>query len=177
VANTLSLGMAIDHAGTNRNTVTQWRHTIPAFNEALEQAMRDRAVVNQERIQALVWDAIAVLRDILEDKKASPSVRLRTAQTVFKIAAAGTKLEPAETPEPLAQPEGLTEDEAVTEAEAPAAQPESAPKTEIMHNRAQMPIRLAAEPGRNSLCPCGSGLKFKRCCANHLPPKSLPTAA
>ena len=79
-----------------------------------------------------------------------------------------TKLEPAETPEPSAQPEAVTE--------APA-QPESAPKTEIMHNHAQMPIRLAAEPGRNSLCPCGSGLKFKRCCANHVQPQAVPTAA
>ncbi len=45
--------------------------------------MRDRAIVNQERIQALVLDAITVLREVLQDKRASPSVRLRAAQTVF----------------------------------------------------------------------------------------------
>ncbi len=27
----------------------------------------------------------------------------------------------------------------------------------------QQPIRNAARPTRNSLCPCGSGKKFKRC--------------
>jgi uncharacterized protein YecA (UPF0149 family) len=153
VANTFSLGEAIDQAGTNRNIVTEWRHTIPAFNEALEKAMRDRAVVNQERIQALVWDAITVMREVLQDKKASPSVRLRAAQTIFKMAAAGTKLEPTATPEEVADP-----------------------KTEIVHNSAQAPIRLAAEPGRNSLCPCGSGVKFKRCCANPVP-QTVPAAA
>jgi uncharacterized protein YecA (UPF0149 family) len=28
------------------------------------------------------------------------------------------------------------------------------------------PIQAAAEPGRNDPCPCGSGKKFKKCCAN-----------
>ncbi len=60
--------------------------------------------------------------------------------------------------------------------EAPAIQPESAPITEIMHNPAQIPIRLAAEPGRNALCPCGSGVKFKPCCANPIP-LTVPAAA
>ena len=28
------------------------------------------------------------------------------------------------------------------------------------------PARIAPPPGRNAACPCNSGLKFKRCCAN-----------
>jgi hypothetical protein len=164
VANTSSLGMAIEEAGLKRNIVTEWRHTNPAFNEALEQAIRDRAVVNQERIQALVFPSIAVLRQILDDRKASPSVRLRAVQMVFKMAAAGTKLEPAST-------SGAAPAEDVAQ---PA--PEPIEKTEIMHNSAQSPIRLAPEPARNSLCPCGSGIKFKRCCANPVP-QTIPAAA
>ena len=27
------------------------------------------------------------------------------------------------------------------------------------------PIHASAEPGRNDPCPCGSGKKFKKCCA------------
>lgn len=27
------------------------------------------------------------------------------------------------------------------------------------------PVTKSFKPGRNSSCPCGSGLKFKRCCA------------
>jgi hypothetical protein len=36
-------------------------------------------------------------------------------------------------------------------------------ETEICKNE---PIRVAPKPGRNEPCPCGSGLKFKRCCLN-----------
>jgi uncharacterized protein YecA (UPF0149 family) len=44
------------------------------------------------------------------------------------------------------------------------------------HNPAQQPIRRPAEPGRNSLCPCSSGVKYKRCCAN-APAQTLQRAA
>src|SRR4051812_20645776 len=30
---------------------------------------------------------------------------------------------------------------------------------------AEKPMTAALKPGRNEPCPCGSGLKFKRCCA------------
>jgi uncharacterized protein YecA (UPF0149 family) len=86
-----------------------------------------------------------------EDDKASPSIRLRAAQTVLKAAAA------------------------IKKAEATADTEDSA-ETENMHNPAQSPIRLAAQPGRNTLCPCGSGVKFKRCCANPAP-QAINTAA
>jgi uncharacterized protein YecA (UPF0149 family) len=26
------------------------------------------------------------------------------------------------------------------------------------------PIKVETKPGRNELCPCGSGLKYKKCC-------------
>jgi len=35
---------------------------------------------------------------------------------------------------------------------------------------ASEPVRVVAVPGRNDLCPCGSGLKFKRCCGGAVPP-------
>jgi hypothetical protein len=149
VARSLSLLEAVDQAGTTWSDVTHWRLTIPAFHQGLEQAMQERVIVNQERIQGLVFEAITVLGKVLKDDKASPSLRLRAAQTVFKMTAA------AKQPKPEAEP---------------------ANETEILHNRAQSPIRLAADPGRNSLCSCGSGLKFKRCCANPTP-QAIPSAA
>jgi transposase-like protein len=36
------------------------------------------------------------------------------------------------------------------------------------------PVRPAPRPGRNEPCPCGSGLKFKRCCLNK--PHAAPAA-
>jgi uncharacterized protein YecA (UPF0149 family) len=29
---------------------------------------------------------------------------------------------------------------------------------------ARLPIRAAPQPARNAACPCGSGIKYKRCC-------------
>jgi uncharacterized protein YecA (UPF0149 family) len=62
--------------------------------------------------------------------------------------------------------------------EAPTPEP-AAENAEIVHpaNIAEpaqectkpTPIRVAPQPGRNSPCPCGSHLKFKRCCANSIP--------
>ena len=149
VARSLSLIEAVDQAGTTWRDVIHWRLSIPAFREALEQAMEERVIVNQERIHSLVFEAIVVLGKVLKDDKASPSIRLRAAQTVFKMTAAAKK------PKPEAEP---------------------AAETEILHNPAQSPIRLAADPGRNSLCPCGSGIKCKRRCANPVP-QTIPSAA
>jgi len=46
----------------------------------------------------------------------------------------------------------------------------------LMHKNAQP--EASAKIGRNEVCPCGSGLKFKRCCLNKptIPP-NLPSAA
>jgi uncharacterized protein YecA (UPF0149 family) len=149
VARSLSLIEAVDQAGTTWSELALWRSTVPAFQDALEQAMQERVIVNQERIQGLVFHAIEVLGKVLKDDKASPSVRLRAAQAVFKMTTAAKK---------------------------PKSKAEPAAETEILHNSAQSPIRLAADPGRNSLCTCGSGLKFKRCCANPVP-QTIPSAA
>jgi uncharacterized protein YecA (UPF0149 family) len=32
-------------------------------------------------------------------------------------------------------------------------------------NRGPQPVHAEAVPGRNNACPCGSGAKFKKCCA------------
>jgi uncharacterized protein YecA (UPF0149 family) len=101
-------------------------------------------------IQLKVFDAINVLRTILHNEKASPSVRLRTALVIFRMTAKQRTIEAAQSPDI----EG---------------------ENEILHNSAQQPIRLPVEPGRNSQCPCGSGQKFKRCCGNPVPLPSLQT--
>ena len=55
-----------------------------------------------------------------------------------------------------------------TDGQGPAA-PSQAPnrETENLPKNAQQPYRRS-EPktGRNEPCPCGSGMKYKRCCLN-----------
>ena len=145
----ISISEAARLAGVHRNTVTNWRRQIPAFSTTLEEALEERRGLFREQAEALAFKAIEVLRTILENEEASPSVRLRAALAALKLAeppatAAAPKLEKLNTPAQTT----TTKDEISTK---PAQ---------------QQPIRRPTEPGRNSQCPCNSGLKYKRCCAN-----------
>jgi hypothetical protein len=151
-------------AGVHRNTVGTWRRTHPAFARELEFAARERSLFWHDQAAALAEKAVAVLTEILDDKTASPALRLRAALKVVSMAS-GPQPSPAVsnvTPFPTSA------------AEAEAVQVAPAAEIENVHNSAQsctppstnQPIRRTPEPGRNSPCPCGSGVKYKRCCAN-----------
>lgn len=47
----------------------------------------------------------------------------------------------------------------------------------VMSRGSAEPIGTAVEPGRNAPCPCGSALKFKKCCDNKVPSSDTPSAA
>jgi hypothetical protein len=157
IANGRSIAEAERLAEVNRNSTVIWRREIPTFASLLDQALAERALRFREQAEALQGKALKVLSEIMDNEEASPSVRLRAALAIFKLAPAPAA--PEEVPQ--------------------SAQPaQSAPaKTEIVHNSAQQPVRLPAEPGRNSQCPCGSGVKYKRCCANPSSPQTAPAAA
>jgi preprotein translocase subunit SecA len=126
--------------------IMDWKRNIPEFHLALEEALECRAMLIRERAHALIYEALDVLQKVLRDFKASASVRLRASLALIKIST---------------KPESIGKRQ-------PA--PKQQPKSENRHNSAQaQPIRLPVEPGRNSICPCGSGVKFKRCCGNPVP--------
>ncbi len=132
-------------AGIHRNTIANWRRTSPLFHEALAQAQYDKAIFVREQAENQVADAFAAIHAILTDPAAPCSARLNAAKYI---------IEKASTPPPP-QPE-------VAHDFQPCAQPE------IVHNPAQNrpspTVHSIPEVGRNSPCPCGSTLKFKRCC-------------
>lgn len=103
-------------------------------------------------LNALLPQAVATLAEILNDPKASPSVRLRAALAVLKFAAAPgpdeSEVEPGE-----------------MEIDAQSCTIAAVPSVAT--------VRLPALPARNSLCPCGSGMKFKRCCSQIQQPVAL----
>src|SRR5437763_8614306 len=102
--------------------------------------------------------AIEAIRKLLIDPDTPPSARLRAAKLVFDAM-----------PDP---PEGPRDRAIHTSEPAPAPQ--------------QRPVRPIAVPnshicpepkiGRNDYCPCGSGLKFKKCCLNKSIPAVIPKA-
>ena len=136
ISNGASFTEAAAEAGIHRNTITCWRRTSDRFRESLAQAEYDHAMLHREHAEALAELALNTIREILIDLKAWPSVRLKAALAILQT----VSTPPPQPPEPLCNPHPL-------------------PK---LHKNAQS----AAKAGRNETCPCGSGLKFKRCCLN-----------
>jgi transposase-like protein len=155
-----SLTAAAEVVGIHRNTIRNWRRSVPAFAREIEFAVREQALVWHEAALVLAPKAALVLDEILNDANASASIRLRAALAVLKMAA-----------EP--QPKSLRPFPTVAaEMEAEHGQLlkwKSMAQSTPVHNAQSCtitPVRKAPEPGRNSICPCGSGQKYKRCCVN-----------
>jgi hypothetical protein len=158
-------------AGVHRNTITNWRNSVPAFSIFLNQAYKERELHFDEQAKALQGKALRALEEVLQDPAASPSARVRAALGVFKIKVTSA-------PESPAQPDTRLETEAVEPETSPQTAKSPAPKIENLHKPAQQPVRLAPQPGRNTQCPCGSGVKYKRCCALKAPETAaIPIAA
>jgi transposase-like protein len=147
-------------AGISRNTIRNWRRCVPAFARELEFATREQALAWHEQALLLAPIATKTISDILNDPEASPALRLRAAIAILKMAA-----DPQ--PKPLrAIPTAAAEMEAAHgELLAFRANSASREKQIPAQSCTTTAIRLAPEPGRNSLCPCGSGQKYKRCCS------------
>jgi transposase-like protein len=165
-----NLTQAAAAAGVHRNTVANWRRNSPEFQQALAQAQSDRDFLYRERAADLADLAFTSLREILSDPKAPPSVRLKAA--TFIIQTAMPTLNKADKPRPFNH---LFNAPSNSDVPAPPEEADAQEKlaqectTAKMHNHAQKqePYRRS-EPkiGRNEPCPCGSGMKYKRCCLN-----------
>jgi hypothetical protein len=166
-----SITQAAEAEGLHRNTVGYWRRTSPAFCRELELAIREQRLYWHEQATQLAPQALAVIQDTLTNPNTSPSLRFRAATLILKMAT---------DPNAKAIPRFSTlnlELEAVS-GQVHALRKELLVRSPQIANDAQdctKTVRKAPEPGRNSLCPCGSGLKYKRCCAD--PPRSVPTVA
>jgi uncharacterized protein YecA (UPF0149 family) len=181
-------------AEIHRNTVANWRRSVPAFARELEFAAHERSMFWHDQAAALAGKAIAVLTEILDDKNASPALRLRAAFKVIAMASNPMKSLPA------SRPEAETDDSAeasllrtladLHNSAQPFAQSiesdlENELENELSNETENETEKGATEkpaqnctsrtnpPGRNAPCPCKSGLKYKRCCANRVPPESM----
>ena len=104
-------------------------------------------------LAALSSDAIAVIRNILTSENASDTIKLRAAKMVLDAAAAiqdgAGGPEPAGAPEPVKIQNAAAKTAAGIVIEIPANQP-----------------AISTKICRNETCPCGSGIKYKKCCLN-----------
>ena len=143
--------------------VGAWWHFERFIALAMQRANSDEAARHQKN--ALKWEA-CYNRAMRE---------LRTLQTARAI------LNPAEAPPPMANLQQL-QNFAKRTASAPGRNPDECPDCKGgVADTPTAPVRPAKstlcetnspspEVGRNTPCPCGSGLKYKRCCGVNAPP-------
>lgn len=107
------------------------------------------------RLTALADSAVEALRTLVSDPSTPPSVRLRAVTMILNLA-----LDPdSEAVPPQTGPLGSDEPEQNRFSSVP---PVPYPGDDNVIRSAG----AARKPGRNEDCPCGSGLKYKKCCLN-----------
>ena len=146
----LSVTAAAKEAGIHRTTVHLWTRTLPDFARAyltLRQQRADRLV---DELGDLAGLAINTFRQLLSDESASASVRLKAAMEIVKLVEAQR---PTTLSTALADPAFEKLDTGLRVAE-------------IINPPKTAPAPKSTPVGRNAPCPCGSPLKYKRCCGN-----------
>ena len=142
----LSFSAVAAEFNIHRSTIHNWMKT-PAFAEAAQSCRAEFEKQFRTQLAMLTRRALETLQEILTDPEASPSVRLKAALAVLKQ---DWKLPHS------------------TEFDTIAAQPDSL-RNEMPPEPEPQPVR-SQKIGRNDPCPCGSNLKYKRCCGNPLKP-------
>jgi hypothetical protein len=162
---------AAEAASIHRNTISYWRQTSLLFREALSQAQYDKAVFIREEAENHVTDSFAAIHAILTNPDASDAARFNAAKYIIDKASTPPPPKPEVIYHPQNVPENVhsnAQSPAPETAPAAPAPSQTTPKPEIVHSNAQtesrQTVRTAPKVGRNEPCPCGSGLKFKRCC-------------
>jgi len=166
---------AARQSGVHRNTVQNWLRKDD-FQAGLREARARKELFFRDQAETLAAKAIAGLMKLSDDPLASPSVRLKACIIPFEKAilfmpeSSAVVLpespepnDPAPVdPDPAPSPEPENVHSVHNPAQPPAPEgPQPAPETP----RPSVPFtRSSRKIGRNDLCPCGSGLKFKRCC-------------
>jgi hypothetical protein len=170
-----SLTAAAEAAGIHRSTIYEWR-AQPAFRSALQSARDARADSIREDTLDMAALATSALRTLLTDPGTPPAVRLKAALSVLHSATTpngdshSARLDPkrCQNNEELnhffdavflaAQREMAASHERFIQENAPAPAPAQPADTDYY-----------GAVGRNAPCPCGSGMKFKRCCGVSAP--------
>jgi len=175
LSNGATLTDAAAQAGIHRNTIANWRSSDD-FREALASAHHDRAVLYRDRAVDLADLAFEALRTVLTDSKSSPSIRLRAAIFIIDKASTPPKFENEKLATMAdmfaamaeAEPMHSSEEQPADAQECTTAHNDAQTNPVLhMHNPAQPPEtyrRPEPKTGRNDLCPCGSGKKYKQCC-------------
>ena len=160
-------------AGLHRSTIHTWFRDQPEFKTALEGAQREYVAILHDGMRDLAARAVETLRNLLDDPKTPPAVRLRTALAVLqrpRFPKQGWQLpERIETPREQEVVDQLVE----IEADYRAMRMGEALQKNAQQKQAEPPP-ASAPIARSAPCPCGSGNKYKRCCGKASAGKFTP---
>jgi hypothetical protein len=172
VANGRTVTAAAKEAEVDRSTVLAWRRGSADFRESFALAQYEQTLYWREQIESLGSLAIITLRQVMMDN--SPSACFRAAAAVLdrltKTPAPQPELPPqggpsAKVSRPTeSRPESRSQDNPQPSGAAPPQSQEPSDAAAQLAPKACTIRTIAHSPGRNSICPCGSGLKYKRCC-------------
>jgi hypothetical protein len=163
---------AAQTAGFHRNTIYNWLHE-PAFKTAVEEAQSEYVTTLSDGMRDLAALALETLRNLLEDPKTPPSVKLKAALAVLQrphFPNRGWHL-----PERI---EDRREQQVVDSLAEIKADYDAMRMTDAVEASQSKKPAEAPPIARCAPCPCGSGLKYKRCCGTASPGRvNLPNSA
>jgi AcrR family transcriptional regulator len=164
-------------AGIHRTTIHHWFRTQPIFNMAFQEAQREYVETLRDGMRDLAARAVETLRNLLDDPKTPPAVRLRTALAILQrphFPQPGWHLpERIESPREQQVVDGLKE----IKADYDAMRMTEAMQANAKQQQKDEQPSPSASIARNAPCPCGSGNKYKRCCGSASAGKFAPKAA
>lgn len=148
---------AAEQAQIHRTTIHHWCRVDAVFVAALNAAKERRFHDVNDELRSLSGPALEALRQALTVDKPVAPARLRAALAVLKAIQQDAPRSPAISQHTVALPDAFIETEETQAADLthPGTFRREGPKI-----------------GRNEPCPCGSGLKHKRCCGNSVTPVS-----
>jgi transposase-like protein len=166
-----TISAAARDAGVHRSTVHLWTRNRPTFARALLTARQDHAETLLDELSDLSDLALDTFRQLLTDPETPASTRLRAAMEIVKLVQNQRPTELAKLRSELQTDKNFQEMHLATVAQPPisAVPISAAPKPAPPKNGAE----IQKQPVRNAPCPCGSRLKYKRCCGNlAVPPQT-----
>jgi uncharacterized protein YchJ len=162
----------------HRTTLYHWINTQPVFNAAVREARTECYRTWHEQKQeahALAW---STLRELLTDPKTPAAVRLRAAIVVLKNGFDSPELSqpliPSESEKSVENVENVEFAKRTSAENASGSAEKTVESVEIVEN---VECAKRTPVPRSAPCPCGSGMKFKRCCGRAAPPVLQPSGS
>ncbi len=161
-----TVSAAARQGGVHRSTIHLWTRHHPPFSRALLAARQYRAEALLDELSDLSELALDTFRQLLSDPNTPAATRLKAAMEIVKLVQNQRPTELAKLKSDLATDRVFEEMHLASVAHTSASPISPSPRT----NQNMEEKEQEKQPVRNAPCPCGSRLKYKRCCGGPATP-------